>query len=191
MTSKKTARVRAHVPHTPPKKPVRGHGETVCTPRMLVFWHGHGDGEEAHFSHALVWVERQVDPPEVLYVHVLKTDEVKGVAYWKRPGHEYKFMVETRVSTTAKQFEDYLRGRLARCGNVANAEVYRLLGVEKPAILVEATRETAHALVELYERAAKAMETTTEDLQTRYGHLNPGLQAMNLRNRLRARGAAV
>lgn len=40
----------------------------------------------------------------------------------------------------------------------------------------------------LYKRAAKLLDLNETDLRNKYRHLNPGLQAMNLRNRLRAKG---
>lgn len=44
---------------------------------------------------------------------------------------------------------------------------------------------------ELYKRAAKLLDLNETDLRNKYRHLNPGLQAMNLRNRLRAKGHNV
>jgi aryl carrier-like protein len=46
-------------------------------------------------------------------------------------------------------------------------------------------------LAEAYERAARLLGTSVEDLEKKYGHLNNGLQMMNLRNRLRAKGHNV
>jgi hypothetical protein len=43
----------------------------------------------------------------------------------------------------------------------------------------------------LYKRAAKLLDTVEKDLRQKYGHLNNGLQAMNLRNRLKAKGHNV
>ena len=40
-------------------------------------------------------------------------------------------------------------------------------------------------LDELYKFAAERLELDVMILMTKYGHLNPGMQAMNLRNRLR------
>lgn len=41
------------------------------------------------------------------------------------------------------------------------------------------------SLEELYEFAAEKLEQPVDDLYTKYLHLNVGMQAMNLRNRLR------
>lgn len=42
-------------------------------------------------------------------------------------------------------------------------------------------------LDEMYEYAAKGLGCTSEVLKAKYGHLNPGLQRMNLGNRLRTK----
>ena len=43
-------------------------------------------------------------------------------------------------------------------------------------------------LDEVYAIAAPALGSSEEDLRAKYGHLNSGLQVMNLRNRMRAKG---
>lgn len=40
----------------------------------------------------------------------------------------------------------------------------------------------------MYQQAAKALGEKEADLRKKYAHLNPGLQGMNLRNRMRAKG---
>lgn len=42
----------------------------------------------------------------------------------------------------------------------------------------------------VYEAAAKALETSIEDLKKQYAHLNPGMQRMNLGNKIRGAGKA-
>lgn len=43
-------------------------------------------------------------------------------------------------------------------------------------------------LDEMYKQAAKVLGEKEPDLRKKYAHLNPGLQGMNLRNRMRAKG---
>jgi len=42
-------------------------------------------------------------------------------------------------------------------------------------------------LDEMYEHAARGLGSTVEELRSRYGHLNKGMQRMNLGNRLRSK----
>jgi hypothetical protein len=95
------------------------------------------------------------------------------------------------VRTTAQEFEDYLRAKVWKTKS-ANAEVFKIFGLKKPAASpVAASADVNEHLNELYRRTAQVMDLPEEDVRKKYAHLNPGLQAMNLRNRLRARGQAV
>lgn len=46
-------------------------------------------------------------------------------------------------------------------------------------------------LDEVYAIAAPALGSSEEELRTKYGHLNPGMQRMNLGNRMRSKGVKL
>lgn len=145
------------------------------------------------WQHALIWVEfrQRADQPMRPYqMHALYRNETGGVAYEARPASDMAYTAPTRARTTPRQFEDYLRGVLVAHGG--DRDAYTFLGVPRPApVAPVVTDDVQEALDELYARVAKVMGVGVEDLVARYGHLNPGLQSMNLRNRLRERGANV
>lgn len=78
---------------------------------------------------------------------------------------------------------------------VVRDDAGKVVGVEK----VEKPRKGGNSnkpqpnaeLDELYGRAARLLQTPEKQLREKYAHLNNGLQAMNLRNRLRAKGHNV
>jgi hypothetical protein len=162
----------------------------------------HIGGEYTHWEVGLGWFElhryppengQKQAPPQLRHLHFLHSDILCGAIYLKLSAAErahVRPMPET-VTTTTEQFEDYLR-RKVWAAKTASAEVFRLLGLKKPAQApTAATAEVNEHLNELYKRAAEIMDLNEEDVRRKYAHLNPGLQAMNLRNRLRARGQAV
>lgn len=171
----------------------------ITTPRALLWYHM--GGEYSCWHPGLGWFELhsyqddrgKYGPPQLKYFHFVHSDILEGAVYHRFPGTEQKHtspMAKT-VITTAQQFEDYLRGKVWKAG-VARAEVFKLFGLVKPAQSpVAATAEVNESLNELYARVAEIMELDEADVRKKYAHLNPGLQAMNLRNRLRARGQAV
>lgn len=172
----------------------------ITTPRALVFYHM--AGEYSQWCPGLGWFElhqyppekgQNQAPPQLKYFHFLHSDVMCGAVYKRLPGREQghtRGMPKT-ITTTAAQFENYLR-RKVWATKAAPAEVFALLGLKKPAQApAAASTEVNESLNELYARVAKLMELDEQAVRQRYAHLNPGLQAMNLRNRLRARGAAV
>jgi hypothetical protein len=127
--------------------------------------------------------------PRVAGVDVIRTDGV-AVRYERRLGPEARYLHPTSVKTPPARFMAYLRERLRQFGG--SSELYDMLQVERPAIApAEVSPDKLAAHIELYERAATLLGTTVEELRKKYGHLNPGLQAMNLRNRLRGAGHNV
>jgi hypothetical protein len=172
----------------------------ITTPRALMFYHM--GGEYAHWEVGLGWFElhqyppkrgKKPEPPQIRHLHFIHSDILCGAIYHRYPGSEKKHvkaMPET-VITTSEEFEDYLR-RKVWCMKTASAEVFKLLGLKKPAQApTAASAEVGEHLNELYARVAVLMEIDEQDVRKRYAHLNPGLQAMNLRNRLRAKGQAI
>lgn len=165
----------------------------MMLPRMLVMFRN-----QDRFFHAVLWLERHqpvkgqaLDDAPLFRIHYLYSSTDGKVSYATAPPEDVRCISRVKHSrTTVEQFEEYLRARLTKWGGTP-AQVYDLLDVPKPEVVVEVSDEKRADLEELYRRAAKAMELTVTELHTRYGHLNPGLQAMNLRNRLRSLGQAV
>jgi len=174
--------------------------QTFNTPRALVFYHM--GGEYSHWEVGIGWFElhrypaesgSKHLPPQLKYFHFIHSDILVGAIYHRFPGSEKKYVngMPVTVRTTTEEFEDYLR-RKVWTQKSANAEVFRLLGLKKPAqAATAATAEVGEHLNELYARVSEVMELPEEEVRKKYAHLNPGLQAMNLRNRLRARGKVV
>lgn len=172
----------------------------ITTPRALVFYHV--GGEYSCWQPGVGWFELHQYPPDkgqkqapsqLKYLHFMHSDVLAGAVYHRYPGSEKRFVMPMpkSVSTTTQQFENYLRRKVWQ-SKTASAEVFRLLGLKKPAQApTAASAETNDHLNELYARVAKTMELDETTIRKKYAHLNPGLQAMNLRNRLRARGQAV
>lgn len=172
----------------------------TTTPKALVFYHM--GGEYTHWEVGLGWFElhqyppekgSKPTPPQLKYFHFMHSDILSGAIHHRFPGSEKKYVKDTgpHCKTTAEQFEDYLR-RKVWTQKTAAAEVFKILGLKKPAQApAAASAEVNEHLNELYRRCAKVMDVTEEELRKKYAHLNPGLQAMNLRNRLRARGQTV
>lgn len=177
--------------------------ETVNGPRMLAF----ARDSDQRYSHVLTWVERRKwpctehnDRPKrgcitclhtagpVVAVHTLRNDEGR-VIHDRLKADEVQFLEATGVKTTAAEFEEYLRQKLV--ANGGNMGAYEYLGVPRPVVEVAVSEEKKADHDELYARAATVLGVPEEDLRKKYGHLNPGLQAMNLRNRLRSKGKAV
>lgn len=169
------------------QKLLRPDERAVDSPWGLMYFH---DGNTC--SHVIAWVTTILArglPPRVAFVHVLKSDGV-SVAYERRPGAEAAYLQPTTVKTPVARFVEHLRGRLRTFGG--HAEAYRILGVERPETAPPEIRpEAAQAYEDLYKRAATLLKTDVPTLKKKYGHLNPGLQAMNLRNRLRGAGYEV
>lgn len=172
----------------------------ILTPRALVFYHM--GGEYSSWNTGLGWFElhqhpkeagKKIEPPQLKFFHFMHSDILSGAEYHRYPGTEKRFVMgmPSTVRTTTGEYENYLR-RKVWTAKTATAQVFLLLGLKKPAQApTAATAEVNEHLNELYSRVAKIMELTEEEVRKKYCHLNPGLQAMNLRNRLRARGAAV
>lgn len=127
--------------------------------------------------------------PRIARVDVLRTDGV-AVRYEHRLGPEAAYLHPTTVRTPVPRFMGYLRQRLREFGG--SSEAYDILQVERPAIApAEVAPDKLAAHEDLYKRAAELLKTSVPELKVKYGHLNPGLQAMNLRNRLRGAGHNV
>lgn len=91
------------------------------------------------------------------------------------------------TSSTAEQFKLYLALTLERCGG--DAVAYQVLGVARPvAPPPESSPEKKAELNEMYDRVAMLLKVTEKSLREKYGHMNPGLQIMNLKNTLRRKG---
>lgn len=175
--------------------------QVICTPRALVFYHE--GGEYSCWHPGLAWTElhrhppdkgqKNPSPPQAKYFHFMRSDILEGAVHKRFPSierHHCRPMGAT-VRTSAKDFENYLR-RKVWTQKAATGEVFSLLGLKKPPqSAVASSAAVSEHLNELYARAAKLMSLSEQEVRKKYEHLNPGLQAMNLRNRLRARGQAV
>jgi len=155
---------------------------------------------EDHSTHALCWEERELQKDEetkkfqvvVKAYHVLYTGDNGGPVYEIIPRAQAQHRAvfsPTAVTTAPEAFEDYLRRRLVQYGGPA--EMWRRFGLEPPAHSVQSLPGSQAAHDEMYERAARLLGVPEPDLRKKYGHLNPGLQQMNLRNRLRGKGHNV
>lgn len=123
-------------------------------------------------------------------VHILHTQVSTGkVLYEVRAADWASSFWPTKARTTLAEAYRYFTRRLTQWGG--NSAAYELLDVDKPAVSMDVAPESREAHDELYARAAKLLDIPEDDLRKKYGHLNPGLQAMNLRNRLRAKGHNV
>lgn len=172
----------------------------ILTPRALLWYHM--GGEYSCWHPGIGWFElhqyppekgQKPTPPQLKYFHFMHSDVLSGAVYYRFPGSEKRHVTNMAptVRTTAKEFEDYLRKKVWT-QKTATSEVFKLLGLKKPAQApTAASAEVNEHLNELYRRTAAIMELPEEEVRKKYAHLNPGLQAMNLRNRLRARGQAV
>lgn len=155
-------------------------------PRMLCLYHGEG-----YWRHAVAWMEHRVEgdtlSPHAL--HVVCTSAGGRVIHIRRPASEARYLYPTRVKTTVGQFVAYLCRRLLARGG----DAWGVLGLERPVqeIAPGEPRPMSDDLAEAYQRAARLLGASVEELEKKYGHLNNGLQMMNLRNRLRARGNNV
>lgn len=155
-------------------------------PRMLCLYH-----TDSYWRHAVAWMEHRVEGETLspFALHIVCTNASGRVMYIKRPASEARYLYPTKVKTTVGQFVAYLCRRLL----VKGGDAWNALGMERP--VQEPTpgeaRPMSDDLAEAYERAARLLGTSVEDLEKKYGHLNNGLQMMNLRNRLRAKGHNV
>lgn len=172
-------------------------------PRMLAF----ARDSDQRFSHTLTWTEcrkwpcdEHNDRPQkgcvtcmhttgpIIAVHMIRNEDGRVVHDRVKP-EEVQFLEATDVKTTAAEFERYLREKLV--ANGGNLGAYEHLGIERPVVEAVVSDEKKADHDELYARAARVLNVPEADLRAKYGHLNPGLQAMNLRNRLRAKGKTV
>ncbi len=172
----------------------------ITTPRALLWYHM--GGEYSCWHPGIGWFElhqyppekgSKPTPPQLKYFHFMHSDILVGAVYHRFPGSEKKHVTNmpNTVVTTVEDFEGYLR-RKVWMQKSATQEVFRLLGLKKPAqSAAVVSAEVNESLNELYARTATIMELPEEEVRKKYAHLNPGLQAMNLRNRLRARGQVV
>lgn len=138
--------------------------------------------------HALMWFENLNGQPHC--IHFLFVDSNGRVKYGISTMDEYRHILEPKCChTTAQEYEKYLRDRLSQYGGDSGS--YEILGVDRPAQPVEVAPERAEAHGDMYARAARALGVPEKELRDKYKHLNPGLQMMNLRNRMRAKGMTL
>lgn len=182
----------------PAKGPMSAHS------RRQVMWFHHPDN---YHVMGVCWAEHENTPrpanavhPQVGAIgtvrvvkcyHMLHRGPSGGVVHHKARPQETPHLRPVAATTTLEQFEEYLRECLRKFGGPR--EVWDLLGLEAPkAEPTEPSDEVAKdTQEELYQRAAKFLETSVDALKAKYGHLNQGLIAMNLRNRIRAKGGNV
>ncbi len=168
-------------------------------PRMFAIWRGI---ERTYYS--LIWLEHEWHYDDRTHktthqtlnaVHCMHVDPSGRVAYLRSPGSALQYVEATSTKNTPEDMEAYLRRRLLLFGGPA--EAYELLGVQKPMMTAPEGGDDggdpakARELDELYVRASRLLQVDLPELRKRYEHLNRGLQAMNLRNRLRAKGHNV
>lgn len=163
--------------------------EPVLSPWMLCIWRG--EVERCHYG--LVRFEHGPVIRAITAVHAMFVGSTGVVLYRKYRADTAQLAEPTMVNTSVDSMIAYFKRRLLLIGG--DPEAYEALGLQKP-INVETPNVVtnpakARELEDLYTRAAKLLEVPEDELQARYSHLNRGLQAMNLRNRLRAKGHNV
>lgn len=166
------------------KQPTKNsEAKTSYGPRLLCWWHG-----DHRVTPSLCWFENSEKGGVKVQkcLHVLTLDGGR-VVYAKHPPDSIKYMSGIVTEATAKTMEERLKSRLLEFGG--DPEAWDFLGVERPKIEPGAAppAEASQDLLDLYDRAARLLKVPVDDLQEKYKHLNNGLQAMNLRNRLRAK----
>jgi hypothetical protein len=174
---------------------------------------------ETGWGVCLMWMEQQVrDGNTVLArVHAVVQGAGGDLDYAKMRPEEHRNFADIKGGYPIGPAIDAFRAQADRVG--ASREARKLLGmsdIAPPKMIREIIRSEDGKLIgermvakmsrndpsqgppkvnadtdELYERAAKLLELKEEDLRAKYGHLNPGMQSMNLRNRLRAKGFNV
>lgn len=170
----------------------------VLTPWMLCTWRGETD----RCHHALVRLETVPGVPGLKGIQAMFVDPTGAVVWkhyspqWRTAKGEMRDTISladpTSVKTTVAEFEGYLKRRLLLVGG--NGPAFEAMGLQKPVMTQvegEGDPKKEADLNELYVRASKLLGTPTAELRKKYEHLNRGLQAMNLRNRLRAKGHNV
>lgn len=166
---------------------------------MFCIWRG--ERERCHY--ALVRREFNVDEgiQQLVGVHAMFVDNTGSVQFVRYGTHfrtgkgelrpTLGLAVPTSIRNTVVQMAGYFKRRLLLTGGHPRA--YEALGLQRPVVTTTTTVDPKSelALSELYVRAAKLLELPEPELRKKYAHLNRGLQAMNLRNRLRAKGHNV
>lgn len=190
----------------PPTALPPANGALSAFAQAQVSWYHHPDN---YWVMGLVWTEHENETKslhllkaegksQVIRVlkcyHMLHRGQSGGIDYLKIRPDERPHFDPTKATTTRDQFETYLRDTLVKLGGAR--EAYKHLGVATPIATLPVTPEGEPKPVkveheEMYERAARLLETTVDALKAKYGHLNNGLIQMNLRNRLRAKGINV
>lgn len=132
----------------------------------------------------IAWLERRGNKLKSL--HILRRNEQGGVTYEVLPGGDSQYLQPPRMVVTVERFEAYLRGVLARFGG--DAKAYEALGVARPQVEPVITADVSEQLDHAYTRAAHLLKVAEEDLREKYGKLNPGMQAMQLKNALKRGG---
>lgn len=178
-----------------PARPTQEELPTDNYASRQVMWYRDEEGSKV----AIVWEEWQYrrlgntpEPVKLLKCfHVLYvSSSTMGVIHQEVPPREAHCFAPIQALARLCDAERYMRERLGRFGGTH--ECWRLLGLQPPAQAVApASAESGERLEELYKRAARLLGFLESDLREKYGHLNPGLQAMNLRNRLRSKGHNV
>lgn len=164
--------------------------EPVLSPWMLCIWRG--EVERCHYG--LVRFKHGGLVRAMTGVQAMFTAANGTISYREYRPDCAHLAEPTTVQTSVDAMVAYFRRRLLLTGGDAGA--YVALGVERPQVVIDpalviANPEKTRELEDLYARAAVAMGVPAGELRERYSHLNRGLQAMNLRNRLRARGHNV
>jgi hypothetical protein len=167
------------------------------SPWMLCIWRG--ELERCHYA----VVRCEMIGGSLTGVQAVFVDS-SGMVQWTRLQGQWRtakgemrsamdLIYPTTTDTTAEAMLEYFKRRLLLVGG--STEAYQHLGVQKPQVVQtpagDGDPDKTRELTELYKRAAKLLDVPVDELRERYSHLNKGLQAMNLRNRLRAKGYQV
>lgn len=152
------------------------------TERMLAL----ARNSDQKFAHVLVWFEKRDN--RTVALHTLRNQDGR-IEHKRTSADNLQYLEATNVISTAAEFEGYLRKKLVAYGG--NPGAYEHLGVGRPSVEAVVSVEKKAEHDELYARTARVLKVPEKELREKYGHLNPGLQAMSLRNKLRKAGRSV
>lgn len=156
-------------------------------PTYRLYWYrdaNHRDGCER------VVLARLVDDRTLRMLAIEQT----CVGTFIRPADEARYLRVAEAMDNASAIEKFREIAKRRGYNKLVAKELKLPPPPEPEPEIDPLTDKPkvnEGLIELYARAAKLLKVPQDELKKKYAHLNNGLQAMSLRNRLRGAGFQV
>lgn len=113
----------------------------------------------------------------VTLMEVLRVNDDGGVDLTQHTTTDIRWLTPSNTKTTAAEYMKYLRERYSKAGG--NELAKAMFGV-RPVRGIEPSQRSM-TLERLYWDTAKRVEMSVEELTTKFGHMNAGMQAMKLR----------